>query len=96
MFTQSRFDGHRLVEVVQRGGGAVSADVINIGGIQPGIDQGLADRPGSSGSALCRGGDVIGIGRLSVADDFTQNCCTPGLGVLQRFDNQHPGPFTGD
>ena len=39
-------------------------------------------------------GDAKGVGSRPVTDDLAVNLGPAGLGVLEFFEDEHPGPFT--
>ncbi len=61
MFAEDRFDGLRLVGVVQRGGGPVGVDVVDSVGVHPRILQGDLHAPGGAFMPRRRGGHVKGV-----------------------------------
>ena len=57
ILAEDAFDGQRLELVVQRGGGAVGVDVVDVGGSDPGVPQGRSIQrtiPRASGSGSMR------------------------------------------
>ncbi len=47
--------------------------------------------------AFARGGDhVVAVGGRAVADDFGEDLCAAGLGVLELFEHQHTGAAGDD
>ena len=62
-------------------------------GLELGIPQGQAHGFGTTDPARGGGSDVVGVAGHAVAHHLSQDLGSPGLGVVQAFEHQHPGAF---
>jgi len=58
--------------------------------------QGILHRAETAVAVFGGGGDVIGITRHAVTDDFTVNGCAAFFGVFQFFQDEDTGSLTED
>ena len=87
-------DGVGLGAVVQRGAGAVRVDIVDLIRRDLGGITGVIHR-GESGVSVGMGlGQMMSVGRRSVADDFAEDHRVPAPGGFKTFERQHGGAFT--
>ncbi len=71
-------------------------DVIDFGGIDPGILEGHFHGTIAAFGALCRGRNVIGVAGEAVAGHFSVDLCATRLGVLILFEHENCSAITHD
>lgn len=96
MAAQHVLDGHGFAEVAQGCTGSVGIDVVDIGGIEPGVFEGEVDGLAGAAAIGAGGGDVEGIPGGAVADEFGVDLGSTFLGVFVFFEDEHAGAFCQD
>ena len=89
MVTEHGFHRQGLTPVIERRGGAMSVDVIDLVRVQAGIAQGRSHAAGRTLAILGRGGDVVGVTGLSIADDLGVNGGAPLACGFQFLEHEH-------
>src|SRR5215469_1865524 len=93
MFAEQPLDGAQLDLVAERGRGAVGVDVINLVWRKTRTPQGIAHRSIGAFAVFRGSGQMIGVGRHSVADNLGVDlgATPPCMPVL--LENEDPGPL---
>jgi len=96
MGTENGFDGLGFTDVALRGGGAVGVDVVDLLGVDLGVLKCDSHGAGGSGSLGSGGGEVVGVGRCTVAKDFPIDAGVAFLCVIVLLQNNDSGSFAED
>ena len=96
MAAKSFLDRNGFILVIQPGRGAMRIDIIHLLRSNSGILAGELHRMGRPFPLRVWAGDVIGIPRCTIADNFRIDPCTPCLGVLIFLQHQHRAAFPHD
>ena len=82
--------------IVELGRGPVGVDVVDLLGTDVGILERFCHGAGGTIPILFRHHDVKGVVGHGEPDDLAIDLRRAALGVLERLEHQHAGPFTGD
>ena len=96
VFAKDSFDRLGFTDIALRGRGAVGVDVVDLFGIQPGVFQRHPHTPGGAFAFGRRGGHVIRIGRVAVADQLAIDARTARLRVFQFLEHDNRGTLAHD
>ena len=96
MAGENPFHGGQFDFVAERRRGAVGVDVIDVLGVGPGPFQRRFHAPLGAAAVFRRRGNVMGVAGQAEADDLGHDIGAAGLGVLQLFEHQGPGPVAHD
>ncbi len=88
------FDGQGFGFVAQLRAGAMRIDIVDLGGPDSGILQGIGHGSRGTGAILVRLRDMPGIGTDAGPIHFAVDSCAAGLGVFEFFEHEQAGTFT--